>query len=112
MLGKRWLRGGARGGALFACAAGLACGGGGAGGGDLGGAPGRRPPERPPEPARADRGAGTPGAMGSPPLRRRTLLRATVVGAAAAGAWVGWEGLIRATGAPGAARRFTGSGLP
>jgi hypothetical protein len=40
---------------------------------------------------------------------RRTLLRATVVGAAAAGAWVGWEGLIRATGAPGATRRFTGS---
>jgi hypothetical protein len=42
-------------------------------------------------------------------LSRRTLLRATVVGAAAAGVWVGWEGIVRATGAPGATRRFTGS---
>jgi Oxidoreductase molybdopterin binding domain len=42
-------------------------------------------------------------------LNRRTLLRAAVVGAAAAGAWVGWEGVMRVTGAPGAARRFTGS---
>ncbi len=39
MLGKRWLRGGARGVALCACAAGLACGGGDAEvGGDAGGA--------------------------------------------------------------------------
>ncbi|HSK95939.1 MAG TPA: molybdopterin-dependent oxidoreductase, partial [Euzebyales bacterium] len=42
-------------------------------------------------------------------LSRRTLLRATVVGAAAAGAWIGWEGMLRVTGAPGASRRFTGS---
>ena len=42
-------------------------------------------------------------------LSRRTLLRATVVGAAATAAWTGWEGVLRLTGAPGATRRFTGS---
>lgn len=42
-------------------------------------------------------------------LSRRTVLRAGVVGAAAGGAWLGWEALLRATDAPGATRRFTAS---
>ena len=42
-------------------------------------------------------------------LSRRTLLRAGAVAAAAGGAWVGWEALLRTTGAPGATRRFTAS---
>lgn len=40
---------------------------------------------------------------------RRTVLRAGLVGAAAGAAWLGWEGVLRATDAPGARRRFTGS---
>lgn len=42
-------------------------------------------------------------------LSRRTLLRATVVGAVAGGAWVGWDRILGVTGAPGATRRFTAS---
>jgi hypothetical protein len=42
-------------------------------------------------------------------LSRRTVLRAGLVGAAAGGAWLGWEALLRTTGAPGATRRFTAS---
>ena len=42
-------------------------------------------------------------------LDRRTFLRAGLVAAAAGGAWLGWEGLLRAADAPGARRRFTGS---
>jgi DMSO/TMAO reductase YedYZ molybdopterin-dependent catalytic subunit len=42
-------------------------------------------------------------------LSRRTLLRAATVGAAAGVAWLGWEGVLNATSAPGATRRFTAS---
>jgi DMSO/TMAO reductase YedYZ molybdopterin-dependent catalytic subunit len=42
-------------------------------------------------------------------LSRRTLLRAAVVGTAAGGAWLGWEGILKVTGARGATRRFTAS---
>ena len=42
-------------------------------------------------------------------LDRRTFLRAGLVGVAAGGAWLGWEAVLRATDAPGARRRFTGS---
>lgn len=42
-------------------------------------------------------------------LSRRSLLRAGALGAGAAALWVGSEGLLRATGAPGADRRGTGS---
>jgi hypothetical protein len=38
---------------------------------------------------------------------RRTVLRAAAVGAAAGGAWLGWERVLDVTGVPGATRRFT-----
>jgi Oxidoreductase molybdopterin binding domain len=42
-------------------------------------------------------------------LRRRSLLRAGVLGAGAVALWAGSEALLRLTGAPGADRRGTGS---
>jgi DMSO/TMAO reductase YedYZ molybdopterin-dependent catalytic subunit len=42
-------------------------------------------------------------------LSRRTLLRAGLVGAAAAGLYVTTDSVVRLTGLPGANRRFTGS---
>ncbi|GMA86568.1 hypothetical protein GCM10025868_18180 [Angustibacter aerolatus] len=40
---------------------------------------------------------------------RRGLLQGTAIAVAAGGAWAGWEGGLAVAGAPGAARRFTGS---
>jgi hypothetical protein len=42
-------------------------------------------------------------------LRRRAFLRAGLLGAAATGAYVASEGIVRVTGLPGTGRRFTGS---
>jgi hypothetical protein len=42
-------------------------------------------------------------------LSRRTVLQAAGTTAAAGGVWLAWEAMLRATAAPGAARRFTGS---
>lgn len=42
-------------------------------------------------------------------LGRRTLVRAGLLGAVAAGAYVGLEGAVAGAGLPGAGRRFTGS---
>ena len=42
-------------------------------------------------------------------LDRRTALRTMTLSAGALLAWIGWEGGLRAVGAPGADRRFTGS---
>lgn len=42
-------------------------------------------------------------------LDRRALLRTAALAGGSAALWLGWEGTVRATGLPGADRRFTGS---